>query len=267
MLKKILFLLIICFPILIAAQNEKVLIKGKILDSIGNIKNVNIINLKTKQGTFSNQQGLYRIYASKGDTLSFSSIQHNSKKIVISEEILQKKEINILLNTTIYTLDEFSLKKHNLKGILTIDVKETPKRKRDSILKNNMDFSNVNFNDVDSRIDNNIKAMPTITIVDPNQKFEGLNLLGFLSLKKRKGFKPIEKNDFDKDKIPNKLLNELGEDYFFKKLKIPKQNYHQFLEFCNLPNILILYKKGRLLELIQILEDKSVLYLKIIQKR
>ena len=267
MLKKILFTFITWFPILIVAQNEKVLIKGKVLDSIGNIKNVNIINLKTKQGTFSNDQGLYRIYASKGDTLNFSSIQHESKKVVISEEILQKKEINILLNATIYSLDEFSLKKNNLKGILSVDVKETPKRKRDSILKNNMDFSNVNFNHVDLRIDDNIRAMPPITIVDPNRKFEGANLLGFLSFKKSKRYKPIEKDNFDKNNVPNKILKELGEDYFFKKLKIPKQNYHHFLEFCNLSNVVNLYKKDRLLELIQTFQEKSVLYLKIIQKK
>lgn len=266
MLKKILFLLLIYFPLFLGAQNKKVLLKGKTIDSLGIIKNVNIVNLKTKQGTFSNDQGLFRIYASKGDTLLFSSIQHISKKIIVSTKNIQTKEINILLKSNVYALNEITLKKNNLKGILTIDIKALPKSKRDSVLKDNLNFSNVNLNDVDLRIDDNKRAMPPITIVDPNKKFEGLNLLGFLSLKKKR-FKPIIKDNFDKNEIPNKLLTELGEDYFFKTLKIPRQQYQHFLEFCDLPKIQNLYKKGKLLQIIQVFQDKSVTYLKIVHKK
>lgn len=264
MLKKILFLFIIFYASILVAQDKKTLISGNISDSIGVVKNVNIINLKTKKGTFSNDQGLYRIYASKGDSLSFSSVQHKLKKLVITEEVLKMEEINIILSSNTYNLDEIILKKNNLKGILSIDVKETPKSKRDSLLKNTMDFSNVNFNQVDTRIDNNKRAMPSIANTDPNKSFEGLNLLALFS-KKPKPYKPIVKDEFDKNKVPKKILNELGEDYFFKKLKIPKQNYQHFLEFCNLPKILNLYKKNKILEMIQIFQDQSAFYLKSIK--
>lgn len=265
MIKKILFLFIIFYSTILAAQDKKTLITGSVSDSLGIVKNVNIINIKTKQGTFSNDEGLYRIYVSKGDTLSFSSVQHKLKKFVITEDVLKIKEINIVLSSSTYNLDEFTLKKNNLKGILSIDVKETPKSKRDSLLKNTMDFSNVNFNQVDTRIDNNTRAMPPITNTDPNKSFEGLNILALFA-KKPKPYKPIVKDEFDKNKVPKKILNELGEDYFFKKLKIPKQNYQHFLEFCDLPKILSLYKKGKVLDMIQIFQDQSVFYLKSIKK-
>lgn len=267
MVKKLLFISFIFFTLITAAQNQRRLIKGIVLDSLGIVKNVNIINQKTKSGTFSNDDGFFRIYASKGDTLKFSSVQHINKTIIITEEIFFRQNVKVILKLNTYTLDEITLKKHNLKGILTSDIKQVPKYKRDSILKDNMDFSKVNFNQVDSRIDANKKAMAPVTIVDPNQKFEGVNLLGFLSLKKKKKYKPIKTDNFDKTKVPKQLLSELGEDYFVKELKIPKENYNHFLEYCDLPKIQILYKKGKLLEVIQIFKDQSSSYLKIIQKK
>lgn len=257
------FLLIICIKF--CAQEKPQLIIGTVNDSLGIVKNVNVLNLNTKLGTFTNNEGLYRIYASNGDTLLFSSIQHKQKKIFITEDTFLKQKINITLISNVYNLNEIIVKKNNLKGVLATDIKQLPKVKRDSILKENLDFTNIDFGFVDTRIDNNIRAKPKITIVDPNQKFEGANLLGFLSLKKKK-YKPKEKNIFDKSEVPDKLLNQLGKDYFFKNLKIPEQKYHHFLEFCDLSYLINLYKKGKLLELIQILQDKSKPYLKSIKQ-
>ncbi|WP_439132521.1 hypothetical protein [Polaribacter sp.] len=248
-----------------AAQSQKRLIKGIVLDSLGIVKNVNIINQKTKLGTFSNDQGLFSIYASKGDSLNFSSVQHINKIIIVSDEIFFKQNIKAILKLNTYTLDEITLKKHNLRGILTSDIKEIPKQKRDSILKDNLDFSNIDLNLKDSRIDANNRAESEVVVVDPTQKNQGVNLLGFLSLKKKK-YKPIVNNDFDKTKVPTKILTELGEDYFFKKLNIPKQKYHNFLEFCNLSTVINLYKKKKLLALIQLFENQSIAYLETLKK-
>ena len=82
----------------------------------------------------------------------------------------------------------------------------------------------------------------------------------------KKKYTPIVKHEFDKTKVPNKILIQLGEDYFFNKLKIPKQNYHQFLEFCNLTVVINLFKKEDLLELIQLFENRANLYLETIKK-
>lgn len=265
MLKKILFLFSILFTLISSAQNQKKYIKGIVLDSLGIVKNVNIINQKTKLGTFSNDQGLFGIYASKGDTLMFSSVQHINKTIIITDQIFFKQNIKAILELNTYTLDEITLKKHNLTGILTSDVKEIPKEKRDSILKDNLDFSNIDFDQQDSRIDANDKAESPKVIIDPIQKNQGISLLGFLSLKKKE-YKPMVKNDFDKNKVPEKILIQFGEDYFFNKLKIPKQNYHHFLEFCNLTKVINLFKNQESLELIQLFGNQSIPYLKTIKK-
>ena len=94
MIKKLLLLSFFFISIFNSFSQEKnKIISGKILDSLGVVKNANIINLKTKQGTFSSDSGLFRIFVSEGDTLILSSIQHLSKKILITKNIIDRREI------------------------------------------------------------------------------------------------------------------------------------------------------------------------------
>jgi hypothetical protein len=151
-------------------------------------------------------------------------------------------------------------------GRLGIDIKDVSNDKKDSLLKNTMDFSNVNFNHIDLRIDDNIKAMPPITNTDPTKHFEGLNLMALFSSRKRKGLRAIRKDKLDRAAFPNKILSELGKEFFFERLKIPKEKYFHFLEYCNSLDIENLYSKGRLLDVIEILQTESTSYLKIIKK-
>ena len=91
---------------------------------------------------------------------------------------------------------------------------------------------------------------------------------GFLfSTKKEKKEKELLKKLIDRETIPKKILAELGEDYFFKTLKIPIENYSHFIEYCN-PFILEkLYRENRILELITTLKKESTEYLKIIKTK
>ena len=145
-MKKILFIIfIISLSTDIFSQEKRKIITGKVQDSTGVIKNANIINFKTNQGTFSSAQGLFRIFVSKGDSLSVSSVQYRPKIIIITERILEQKNIKVILKAATYTLAEFELKRHNLMRILGIDSKNVKRNLQDSLLKNVMNFSNVDF--------------------------------------------------------------------------------------------------------------------------
>lgn len=115
------------------SQNKNQSISGIILDSLSVVKNANIVNLHTKQGTFSDDNGAFTILLSAGDTLSISSIQHISKKIVPTKKEIELKKMNIYLKSTIYVLEEFELKKHNLTGLLSADLSKVPKTNKTDI--------------------------------------------------------------------------------------------------------------------------------------
>jgi hypothetical protein len=266
MIKNLLFtsLFFVCVLTSFAQEKNKI-ISGQVSDSLGVVKNANIINLQTRQGTFSNDDGLFRIFVSEGDSLKVSSIQHIPKNILITKKIILNKNITVLLKSNIYSLDEFELKRHDLSGRLGIDTKAVPNDKKDSLLNKVMDFSNINFKEKDLSIDENIKAKPPMNNTDPTSRFAGVGAKAVIPFKYSERLWALRKELDFKKKFPYKILSELGEKFFFDDLKIPIERYFHFLEYCNPLGIENLYKKGKVLEVIKILRTESISYQEIIK--
>ena len=262
--KKLLQFFFLFFTIISLSQEKRTLITGKVVDSLGIVKNANIINLKTNQGTFSSDTGHFSIYAAIGDALQISSIQYVTKEITISKKSIENKSLNIKLIPNTYVLDEFELKRNHLMGRLGVDINAVPTDKRDSLLRNVMDFSNVNMKkaEADDYIDKRVR--PQIVNTDPNSKFVGAGAAIVMPFKDHESI--LRKKLARQKAIPYKILSELGEQFFFDELKIPKDNYFHFLEYCNPLGIEDLHKENKTLELIKIFQKESKTYLKIIKK-
>jgi hypothetical protein len=239
---------------------------GKVTASLSVVNNANIIHLKTNQGTFSSDAGEFRIFVSEGDSLRISSVQHITKKIIITKSNLETKKLVLTLKLNTYTLDEFDLKRHNLMGRLGIDSKDIPVNERDSLLTKLMDFSEINMNivEADDYIDERVR--PHLNNVDPTAAFAGAGTGASIPFKNSERLWALRKKLDRQKAFPYKILSELGENFFFKKLKIPIENYFHFLEYCNPLGIEDLHNQGKLLEVIKILQTESTSYLKIIKK-
>lgn len=267
MKKQVLFLTFLLLTTVSFSQERKKLISGLVKDSLGIVINANIINLKTKQGTFSSDSGLFRIFVSKKDTLRISSIQHKTKNILITDKIFEDETIEVLLKSTVYTLDEIKYKRNNLNGSLGLDVKVVPKNEKDSLLRNVMDFTNVDFSKPDNTIDAIKKAKPPIV----NTMAGAMSMAGAgaqigIPFKDSEKLWALRRKLAQKKNFPYKILSELGDQFFFDELKIPVDNYFHFLEYCNPLGIENMHAKGRLLEIIKILKTESKTYLKTIKK-
>lgn len=269
MLKKLLFLLFLSFITAYSySQERKKLITGIVKDSLGVIKNANIINLQTKQGTNTSDQGLFRIFVSVGDSLRVSSIQHDIKKIVVTEKIFNGINLDVILKQKTYRLDEFDLKRNDLLGRLGIDIKDVPENVKDSLLRAAMDFSNVNFNAPDNTLDETQRAKPPIVnTMAGAMPMAGAGAQIGIPFKHSEKLWALRKKLEQKKNFPYKILSELGDQFFFDELKIPIDNYFHFLEYCNPLGIEEMYKDGRVLEIIKILKRESKSYLKIIEKK
>lgn len=266
MVKKLLLIFLFLVSLSLYSQERKTIISGKLIDSLGVVKNANVINLKTNQGTFSSDNGSFRIFVSKGDSLRISSIQHITKKIKITKAIIDKGSLEINLISNIYVLDEFDLKRHNLTGRLGIDSKSVPIDKRDSILKGAMDFSNVNFK-ADFPTDEIERMKPPKVNTMAGAILSGGAGAGVsIPFGYSERLWALRKELARKKAFPYAILSELGEKFFFEKLKIPVDKYFHFLEYCNPLGIEKLHKENKLLELIKIFQKESVTYLEIIKK-
>ncbi|WP_158838589.1 carboxypeptidase-like regulatory domain-containing protein [Polaribacter sp. L3A8] len=267
--KRLLQLLFVFLSFTALGQESKTLISGRIIDSLGIVKNANIINLKTKQGTFSFDDGRFQIYVSEGDTLQISNIQYSTKTIIINRKNITDKALIVTLKQSTYVLDEFELKRNHLIGQLAVDIKSVPKNEKIALLKSNMDFSNVDFSLKDHRIDANDRAKTKVVNTVANS-YSGLNVGGIIGgLFSSKKFKKAQSRDkeFDRKKVfKDKILVEFGDTFFFDKLKIPKEKYFHFIEYCLPFDIEKMYAENRLLKIIEIFQQESASYLETLNK-
>ena len=261
-----LFILII-FSSTLLAQKNKFWLYGKLKDSSSVVKNANIINLKTNKGTFSNDFGDYKIVVSEGDTLQFSSVQHKTIYRVINNFIYRSEVLDVFMVNSRYELDEVVLKRNDLDGFLSLDLKKTPEDRRAEALKNTMDLSSVNMNIIydGDYIDQRVR--PPMNNVDPIAMFAGAGGGVSIPFKYSERLWSLRRDLKFRENFPKMLLSEFGEPFFENDLKIPIEKYYSFLEYCNPLGIENLFKQNRKIELINVLKKESITYLLLINKK
>ncbi len=262
----LLFFLTVSFKIF--AQENRKFIYATIKDKIGEVSNAHIINLKTNQGTYTNEEGEFRILAKVNDSLQISFVGYKTTFFKVKIKNFGLFQNEIILEKEALELDEIILKKHDLIGSLGVDTKKTPKDIGKEKSKTALDFSMIDFEKIVSTTVDDIdrsKAPNMQKETDPTAKFAGVGS-GFsagpdkYAAEKRRLRRLIK----FKENFPKKLLSEFGEKFFFDELKIPKEKYHHFLAYCSPLNIEKKHKNGNILEVIKILRQESKSYLKVI---
>ena len=267
--KKLILMVLLISSSHLFAQKSNVFLKGMVRDSLNLIKDVHVINLNTLKGTYSNDYGQYRITVSLGDTLEFTSVQFETVKKIITDRIFFSKKLNIILKNKNYVLNEVNVKKHDLIGDLSIDRKRVPKdtialkgRKLSNIIENISKESQKGM--LNKPIKKHSKLAETsMRNTDPSRAFNGANLMGIVNglfslipKKKKKKLSKKELNEF----LKNKILIDFGNS-FFEELNIKNNQITSFLDYCMQFNVEKLYEENKKLDLIKLLEDKSIIFL------
>ncbi|MDO6676344.1 carboxypeptidase-like regulatory domain-containing protein [Tenacibaculum sp. 1_MG-2023] len=122
---------IIClfFIIIATAQESRKFFYATIQDEVSTISNAHIINLNTKQGTFTDNNGDFRILAKPNDTLQVTFVGYETKNFVVGVNHFGIQENSILLKKVPIELDEVEVKKHNLLGYISSDSKHIKSEK------------------------------------------------------------------------------------------------------------------------------------------
>ncbi|TDQ25759.1 carboxypeptidase-like regulatory domain-containing protein [Tenacibaculum caenipelagi] len=249
------------------SQEERRTLFGIVYDENGVLENVHIVNFSTNQATFSNEDGEYRIFAKPNDSIRFTSIGYKTIYETLTKEDFNTYRKRTTLERQDYELEEISIRNNELSGDLTKDLKKVKRDKMQDIVTNATDFSNVNYDNYtsDDHISKHVK--PNLVKVDPTTSFEGMGTKNALPFKESENLWKLRKELAFKENLPAKLLNELGEDFFFVELKIPVEKYYSFLEYCNPLGIEKLYQENEVLKVIKILRKEHYGYLKLIKKQ
>ena len=236
------------------SQEASTIISGKIISSNKAVENVHIINLSNKHGTISNSYGEFELNVIVNDTLLISSIQHKKIKVIIDSFHFEAKKIEIQLVSIVNDLEEVFI--HGLTGNLNSDLNKTP---IDTIPKHNFTF----------KLSDLKKKLPG----DEYGYFERVNAESFTNPlyirgggqgskfdRRLEALKKLKADLKSKKNFPSKIKADLGIDFFTKKLHIPEEKINHFLGYCEYKNIIELYQKNNLLEVIKILQAESKTY-------
>ena len=264
---KISLIILIIYSTTLLAQKDKFWLYGKLKDSSSVVKNANIVNLKTNIGTFSNDFGDYKIIVSIGDTLQYSSVQHKTIYRIINNFVYRSEVLDVFMISSTYELDEVVLRRNDLDGFLSLDLKKTPEDRRAEALKKTMNFSGVNMNIIYNGDYIDQRVRPPMNNVDPIAMFAGAGGGVSIPFKYSEKLWALRRDINFRQKFPKMLLSEFGETFFENDLKIPTEKYYSFLEYCNPLGIENLFKENRKIELIKVLKKESITYLLLIHKK
>ncbi|QOD61641.1 hypothetical protein H9I45_04105 [Polaribacter haliotis] len=245
MQKQLLFFLLIIISKTILSQNKDLLIIGKVvLDSVP-ISDVHVINLKSSNGTITNEIGLFEIPVKVGDSLSFSHLNFNKRYLLITEKNISEENLVIKLTEKTVELKEITLQK--ARSIFYVD-------------KDIMQYSvhvdakslNLPYANTKKQKDNSIVSFKSGGVLSVDNLINSLN-------GNNKRAKLLKKMTAEDEQL-SKIRKSLTDDFFVTDLKIRKENINLFLNYCLEKNILFIYKKRNKIQFIQFLINQSKIY-------
>ena len=253
----ILFFFLYCISV---AQSNRVTINGIIKNSsLDPIINTHIVNLTTQVGTISNKNGVFSIPVKEGDWLQISNIQFVTKKVKIKKGNFKERVLLIYLIPIENELEEAVIRK-KMKGFLSLDRID---KEKDSVPKVDKEYYSFSKMDLSIKKIKNLQDKSNAQYhTDPTMKNVATTIVSYGIPDNRSKKKRAKKRKLTfKETFPNKLKQQFGEHFFFVKLKIPKDNYFHFLQYCKPLNIERLYKEEKHLDLLKILLKESKSYL------
>jgi len=109
----------------IAAQ-ETITLVGAVLNDTIEVSALNIVNLTLRKGAITNNNGVFEIPVRLQDTLNISAVQYESKQLIITPVIYNRKKISFYLQPKVNELDEVVVSNISLTGDLTKDLNTVP---------------------------------------------------------------------------------------------------------------------------------------------
>jgi hypothetical protein len=193
------------------SQEKYALISGKIISANNAVGNVHIVNLNTKLGTLSNDNGAFEMMVSLNDILLFSSIEYERKEIKISNNFIKYKKLVVELIPSVNALNEVFVK--GLTGNLNYDIKKVPKdtlQKHTFFLKPG-DLEKILPPDLHGSqkapyVGNFPPASGSIPLPDVRYEAE----------------QRLKREIFRKKQFPSKIIKQFGLAHFTDKLLIPE---------------------------------------------
>ena len=238
----LLCLLFVCF--LVQSQDNRVLISGKIKNDSIPIQDVHIINKNSGKGSITNQIGQFKLSVTAKDTLIISDIQYQNKIIIVSQDHVLKKYIEINLLELTNELDEVIVRQYDDMSE-ELGLPNAGKKPLNKLERNLNHYSQ--------------KSTPIVILEALLFKPGGIddiyNIVSGNRKRDRKLKSLIEQDQIQAGNLEyvKKIRTHFKDDFFLDAVKIEEEHINNYIFFCLPQGIGSLYDKGRLIEVIDIL--------------
>lgn len=239
----------------VCGQETGTLISGEIKNDSLPVENAHIINKNTQKGSISNAKGQFKITVSDKDTLIISDLQFQNKIIMINQDHLLKKFIEINLLELTNELDEVIVMQYDNMAE-ELGLPNAGKKPLAKIDRNLNAYSQ--------------KSTPIVILQALMFKPGGIDdIYNIVSGNRKRDRKLKQLMEEDKELAMNKihvrtLREHFGEDFFVKTLELESELIDPYIRFCLPKGIVSLYEKQRLIEVIDIfLKNKEAFLLSL----
>lgn len=230
-------------------SQERENLEGKILADKLDGAAINILNLTTGMGTTNDDAGAFEVAVRVQDTLLFSSVQYESREIIITEELLKKAFLSVYLVEKMNELGEVNISNIGLSGNLMQDLENIeivdqgdfgfalPKKPRLTSIERKLETS--------SGIQKDKKGQEAALVT--------VSLDGILNrLNGRIEMLQKAKENEEQSKLVDQGIEAVPLSYFVEDLKIPEEQILNFVHYCaenpNFPKLLPDSKRFELMD-------------------
>ncbi len=99
-------------------------LQGQVRFENRGVPDVHVMNTTAGSATISDEDGWFALEASLGDTLLFSAVQYQRKRLVLSASVLESRFVYVNLEEFVNELDEVVVRPYNLSGDLVRDMQQ-----------------------------------------------------------------------------------------------------------------------------------------------
>jgi hypothetical protein len=242
-MKQTLLFIVLLFSFTAWSQDDdRVVLRGKVLYLNVNVPNENVINATSEMATITNENGEYAIRVKVDDELVFSALNYQIEIVKITEEILKNNRLIIEVNEKVTELEEV---------VVTPEQQERFLESKNKVLKEEFEYEI----DRSSEVEN-----IGLSQAERGMK-NGLNFVGIY-----KALAKAMKKDKVEERTPLKVsdvMRQIYEDEFFViDLQLPQDKIDAFLFYCDtkMPAQSLLKKENEF-ELIEFLVTESQVFL------
>jgi hypothetical protein len=216
-MKKALLIVFGLFTMVVFSQGpERVIVNGTIVVSTEDKEGVTVYNTSSNKGTTTDEKGNFEIKVAVNDIVEFGALQFKDFKVAITANVIQSKQLTVILVEEVNKLDEVVLLPFGLTGNLGADLE-------------NVRTYNVSLDDVYFGLDHisDFEFSPDYKTKADNLAFNEYNprMDNMLNIVNLAGFLVSQIVDFDSEKSKAKEEEEVAKTPFKKALDQYSVNY------------------------------------------